>query len=221
MPYDYEAYFEDPKKLRYWKEKRDVDTKYLVPLIRADAVTLNAGAGLFVEQSILNLKKITCVDISHKAVNELKKKKIRAVQADLRGKWPFKDNEFEQVLLLDIFEHLGQVGTFLTELNRVSKPGARIILGIPLLNHWRNMLKLLTGSTRGVQYEEHLRMFFDRDVRELFIAAGFNLESAQYLGGTRGYGYYAFTKSRAPDAKAMEWYGIHLPASFGPTPQRL
>ena len=141
-----------------------------------------------------NGNDVVCVDISNTAVKKLKAAGVNAVQADLREKWPFKDSSFEQILALDVFEHLGQVEFFLSELSRLSKKGGCVILGIPLLNYWKNYLKLLMQTTDAVQYDEHPRMFFDSDIRAMFAKAGFRLAEAKYLGITRGYGYYKFVK---------------------------
>lgn len=195
MEYDYEeGYFARQKKLDYWKAKKVFDGKYLVPLVDRDKHTLNAGCGLFVEKDTLNLKDIVCSDISKAVLAKLSAQGLQTVRADLKGRWPFKDGEFEQVLLLDVMEHLGHIDNFLMELYRVTGAGGKAVLGIPLLNHWRSRLRLLLGTTIGVQYDEHPRMFFDADVRSFFSRAGFVLEKAVYIGMTKGYGYYRFRK---------------------------
>ena len=192
--YDYESYFSNPKKLDYWNRKKVLDKKYLAPFVDSKKYTLNAGSGLFVEKDILKIKNIVCADISKTAVKKLSSSGIKAVKVDLKNNWPFKNQEFEQILLLDVFEHLGQVDFFLKELFRVLKKDGVVVLGIPLLNHWRNYLKLIFMGTNGVQYDEHPRMFFDKDIKQLFSNAGFVLEKIKYIGLTKGYGYYLFKK---------------------------
>ncbi len=96
--------------------------------------------------------------------------------------------------MVDIFEHLGQVEMLLHECARVCRPGGKLMLGIPLLNHWKNWVKLLSGTTLNVQYDEHPRMFFDKDIKKLFGDAGFELDDVNYLGPTKGHGYYVFRK---------------------------
>lgn len=192
--YDYESYFSKKEKLDYWKAKQVLDEKYLVGLVDSAKYTLNAGSGLFVEKELLKIKTIICIDISNTAIKKLKSKGVNAIQGNLLNPWKFKDQEFEQVLLLDIFEHLGQIDFFMQELYRVTKKKGVIILGIPLLNHWRNHLKLLLGSTKDIQYDEHIRMFFDSDIKRIFGLQGFGLVSVDYIGLTKGYGYYKFLK---------------------------
>ena len=193
--YDYEGYFSKQEKINYWKAKEIFDKKYLLPIVDSKKYTLNAGAGLFIEKDVLKLKKVVCVDISATAVKTLKQQGINAVQANLLEKWPFKSEEFEQILMLDIFEHIAWVKFYLSEAYRVAKKGAVIILGIPLLNYWKTYLKLLSMTTIGVQYEEHPRMFFDKDIKTLFQEAGFKLAETKYIGISKGYGYYKFIKN--------------------------
>ena len=192
--YDYENYFSKSKKLDYWARKVIFDKKYLAPIVDSEKYTLNAGSGLFVEKDTLKIKKLVCVDISAFAVKKLRESKIKAVKANLKSKWPFKTGEFEQTLLLDVFEHLGHVEFFLKELHRTLQKNGVVVVGLPLLNYWRNYLKLVFMSTNEVQYDEHPRMFFDSDIKRIFTNAGFVLEKSNYIGITKGYGYYVFKK---------------------------
>lgn len=192
VEYNYEEYFSRPEKMEHALKKAEIDKVYLKEL--KDVPTLNVGSGITSRLQTPHIQDITCGDISKTNVALLKKKGIKAVCFDARLEWPFKDHAFEQIIAIDVFEHLGQVSGFLKELKRVSTKDGVVVVGLPLLNYWKNYLPLLLMSTKNVQYDEHPRMFFDSDVKRLFAEAGFTLEKAQYRG-LKGYGYYVFRPS--------------------------
>lgn len=45
--------------------------------------------------------------------------------------WPIEDDSFDQILLQDVIEHLGDLYGIFAELHRVARPGARIHLRTP------------------------------------------------------------------------------------------
>ncbi len=74
--YDYENYFSKNAKLEHWKQKHMVDQRILAPCIQKGVPMLNAGAGFFEGETLIEKKDLWCVDISKTAVSELKKENI-------------------------------------------------------------------------------------------------------------------------------------------------
>jgi len=56
---------------------------------------------------------------------------VKQVKIDTYSKLPFDDEYFDRVLTLETLEHVEQPLQFLNELNRISKPGARMVLSCP------------------------------------------------------------------------------------------
>lgn len=193
MEYDYENYFTRKEKMEHSLQKAKTDQRFLTHL--KDVPTLNIGAGISAHLQTPQIKNIVCGDISVATVERLKKDGMNAICFDARQRWPFEDKSFEQIIAIDVFEHLGQVNGFLSELMRVARDDAIMVIGMPLLNNWRLYIKLLMGTTREVQYEEHPRLFFDKDVKIIFAEKGFVLQKVEYLG-MKGYGYYTFVKKK-------------------------
>jgi SAM-dependent methyltransferase len=48
--------------------------------------------------------------------------------------WPFRDNEFEEVVLVDILEHLPSVVKTMEEIHRITRPGGRVMIRVPYYN---------------------------------------------------------------------------------------
>jgi SAM-dependent methyltransferase len=51
-----------------------------------------------------------------------------------RFPWPFADQQFEEVVLVDILEHLPSVPRTMEEIHRVTKPGGRVLVRVPYYN---------------------------------------------------------------------------------------
>ncbi len=54
-----------------------------------------------------------------------------AIVADLERDLPFADNTFAVILASHVLEHVGDVVTVVAELNRVLKPGGRLLIAVP------------------------------------------------------------------------------------------
>lgn len=72
------------------------------------------------------------------------------VAADLNSDLPFKDAEFDLVLMLEVIEHLADIPHALTEVARVLRSGGTAILTTPnRLNAASRIHHLLTGYYKG------------------------------------------------------------------------
>jgi len=97
------------------------------------------------------------------------------------GEIPVPDAFFDAIVFSQVMEHLANPAYVLRELNRVSKPGARMFFSAPLV------------------YEEHEKPFdFFRytqfGVRALFEGAGFRVERLFWLEGYMGSLNYLFKR---------------------------
>ena len=48
--------------------------------------------------------------------------------------WPFEDQQFEEVILVDILEHLPSVTKTLEEVHRITRPSGRVLIRVPYYN---------------------------------------------------------------------------------------
>lgn len=78
---------------------------------------LNVGCGLDIRPGWVNLDQ---VDYGGNMLTDLN-----------QYPWPFPDSQFDEVLASHILEHMGNFNAVVTELWRVSKPGALIVVRVP------------------------------------------------------------------------------------------
>jgi SAM-dependent methyltransferase len=107
---------------------------------------------------------------------------------------PFRDGEFDVVVVADMIEHVQDDALFVRELARVLKPGGRLIVNTP---HARNTLlrrlRLALGQTD--EKHGHVRPGYTRDSLYALLRPAFDIQ---------GSGTYTKAFSEAIDT-AMQW----------------
>lgn len=84
---------------------------------------------------------------------------------------PFRDAEFDRVVVVDMLEHVADDAVFVAELARVTKPGGRLVVNTPHLKH--TLLRRVRAAL-GQTDEKHGH-----------VRAGYTLESLSKLLGNR------------------------------------
>jgi len=103
-----------------------------------------------------------------------------------RDTMPYDDASFDFVLGMEILEHLAlDPYFFLSQVNRVLRPGGHVLLTTPNIGSHRGIWKILNGiapysfgifvPTGGV-YGRHNREYTPREVETLALAAGFETD---------------------------------------------
>jgi ubiquinone/menaquinone biosynthesis C-methylase UbiE len=97
------------------------------------------------------------------------------IHADLRGRLPFDDAEFDHVVMLAVFEHLLQPETVLREARRILVPGGSLIMTWPaaLVDPILNVLHGLGLVSDEMESDEHQKRLPVREVQEMLLRAGF------------------------------------------------
>lgn len=129
---------------------------------------LHLGAGKEIKSGWINhdLVQLNGIDITH----------------DLNVyPWPWQDAEFDEVFANNLLEHVPDVIAFMEELHRITKPRAKIYIGVPYWNSW----EAITDPTHCSQFNEYTFEFFDPDYsrcqnRYYYSTARFHIRKIGY-----------------------------------------
>ena len=102
------------------------------------------GDGVLLE--LLGHKGIdaTGLDISEAGVAACRAKGLRAEVLEVGATWPFPDDSFDYVVMLDVLEHVYDPALLLKEARRVSKEF--VIIGVPNFSSLPARLQVLCGA---------------------------------------------------------------------------
>lgn len=177
------------------------------------------GADLFMLPKPNKNARYWGVDVSHDAIASAKKLAEKRGETDIKFETvdanrplPFPDNYFDVVLALELIEHLHDPQKFLTEIKRVLKPNATLIISTPNEDRITNILiRFLPGpikqaytAARLQDFSRHGKNFhlnpqiWDRDAhislygykrwQKIFSDSGFAIDAvdgSSIYGGTR------------------------------------
>ena len=107
---------------------------------------LNVGCGNDIIKGYINLDAVELagVDVVHNLTE---------------FPWPFGDNRFEEVRMVNVLEHLPDLIRTMEEVWRISKDGCRVIIRVPYWNSW----KTVGDPTHTNSFHDKTFEFFDPD----------------------------------------------------------
>lgn len=110
---------------------------------------LNVGCGKDIRPDYVNLDiaQLPGVDVVHDLT---------------RFPWPFAENSFDEIELINVLEHLPDTISTLEELHRIARPGAKISIRVPF---W-NSPDMLADPTHKRSFSERTLNFFDPNYPE-------------------------------------------------------
>lgn len=91
--------------------------------------TLDIGCGQKPYEKLFNSSRYVGLEI-----DTLENKKNKRADYFYDGKtFPFRDDEFESVIVSEVFEHIFNPDDFLNEIHRVLKPGGTLLITVPFV----------------------------------------------------------------------------------------
>ena len=146
------------KYLPIYLEKMNIINRILVRFKNAKILDAGCGEGVLVDKYRKKGFNILGLDLNYSS-KHIKKGNIK--------KMPFKNQEFDLVLCLDVLEHsnISDHEKMIKELERVTKKNGFIIFGLPNLAHFGSRISFLfTGNLlRTSEVERHMG---DRPIKE-------------------------------------------------------
>jgi SAM-dependent methyltransferase len=130
--------------------------------------------------------------------------------------WPWGDDSFDEILMIDVLEHLNEIVPAMEELHRILKPGGVVTIRVPYWNHACAYI----DPTHKRGFHEQTFHFFDINSdyykqRGYYTSATFEI-SDEALIMTPGDPYFRIPKlgiiyvRRSIFKKLLGWFGNHV-----------
>jgi len=154
---------EESKKLYQDSQKALTDRlKIAIDEIHDGDYVLEVGVGWGELASHIHKHKhirLYAVDASESALKEIRSAVADCQLVDISSaKMKFSDNQFDSVVCLEVFEHLQNPYFALLEIQRVLKPGGRLIMSIP--NPYGGHIMIYPGLISAKHFRLFLRQNF-------------------------------------------------------------
>lgn len=147
---------------------------------RENCIILEAGSGPAFASSIIALDPCVglsiAVDIDLEALQEARRRdpSLALVVADLM-KLPFRDESLDLAWNSSTIEHLGNPGAALAEMERVTRPGGKVFVGVPNLYGPLGCQRWFKNTSAGVWIGE---TFDCNQLSEMMGCAGLRPEAS-------------------------------------------
>ncbi len=170
------------------------------------------GTGIFTRELAKTGANITAVDISLDLLNEARKhcaKNVDFIQTNLEDPQELPDESFEVLCGVSVLHHL-VLPESLVRLKRKLKPGARFAFSEPNLLNPINKYIIFTPNLEkrrrlGVSPSE--MAFYPEELREIFIAAGFEVHKVEH----RDFLHPSIPEGLIPSFKVIQFIAEHTP----------
>lgn len=136
----------------------------------------------------INQNWVTGADIDSNALKFTKRAyKIDTQQVDLNSTLPFKDEEFDVIVMGEVLEHLPYWGITLPEVKRILKRNGKLVGSIPLAYHINDRVRVLRGKNLLISIDPTHVKFLSYDVFICHIKAYFKIKEITALQGGKGW----------------------------------
>ena len=164
---------------RYWQRRRHA---VIASMAAGADLVLDVGCG---SSRIIGSRRLVGLDIVLAKLRYARRYGNPLVHGSIFA-LPFKDSSFDAVICSEVIEHVPADERVFDELERVLKPGGRLILGTPDYDRWRwRALEWLYGRlSPGGYADEHITQFGRRNLATYLEARGMTVEEIEYVGGS-------------------------------------
>jgi len=149
------------------------------------AVDVGCGRGVFTNALAKLGYQAVGIDLSAKAVEAARRAypSLTFCTYTSQGKIPLEPESVDLVWCSEVIEHVFDVYGFLSEINRVSKRGARLLLTTPYHGRLKGCLIALFEFGRHFDpYVSHIRFFDKSSLRRCLRDAGFAARAWRGIG---------------------------------------
>jgi dolichol-phosphate mannosyltransferase len=189
--YDGRAYDSVVPLQRYWQRRR---YQIVTRLTEGFKDVLDVGCG---SSRILGSRAMVGLDIMMHKLRYGRRFGNPLVHGSI-FELPFPDASFDCVICSEVIEHVPADEKVFSELERVLRPGGRLILGTPDYDRWQwRTLEWLYGKLAPSGYaDEHITHYCRDNLQRYLEARGMKVESVDYVGGSEM--IFSLRKSAVP-----------------------
>lgn len=179
MIYQREQYAKGGLGVRYWDYRDDCAFAHVVGTNILDA---GCGEGITLEKLVKRFPAASVHGIDTEPENiEICSTHNLPVRFGSLYEIPFADSSFDTVLFSEVIEHLDTPEKALTEIQRVLRPGGRVIIIFPN-DFMFKVARIMTGMIKEAFYDPgHVRQWTPSDIKKTLKSLGFTPISGQSL----------------------------------------
>ncbi len=185
---------------------RKVNT-ILKKIPKGDILEIGCCGGEFLELLRKKGWSVKGIEISKKAAQRAKNKKIDVKVHDVNKKLPFKNDSFDVIFAGELIEHLFDDVEFLNDCYRLLRKGGHVIITTPNLLSLKNRILMLFG--RDPRYSlspYHYHVYTQKVILDVFKKSKFQIPK------TKG-NFIIYSKNREPILGSLfEKLGSHFPS---------
>ena len=162
-----------------WVKLKDLNfsKKVVLKMVKGKSILdIGCGDGLLLEHIKKEGVIVKGIDISAKAIKLCKDRGLDCGQVDISHPLPFKNNSYEEVLLIDVLEHLFQPIEILKETHRVCRE--YVYISVPNFVSLPARIQVFLGKIpeNNTPHDGHVYWMTHKEISRLLKATGFIIE---------------------------------------------
>ena len=155
-------------------KKLNFSKRIILKMVKGKSILdIGCGDGLILEQLKRKGIVVKGIDISSKANNLCRKRGLDCDQVDIANTLSFKDNSYDEVILIDVLEHLFQPHEILIEAHRVCRKN--LYISVPNFVSFPARVQVFLGKTpeNNTPRDGHVYWMTYKEITKLLVNTGF------------------------------------------------
>jgi ubiquinone/menaquinone biosynthesis C-methylase UbiE len=154
--------------------------KLLIHLKGNNVLELGVGDGAIIKY--LPMSKKVGIDINDKELAKAKALGIAVMKNDLNTPIPIESKSFDNIICVEVLEHIFKFQNVLNEAHRILKPGGTFAVGVPYHGTLKNIAITLTEFDKHYVDTQHIKFFTPKRLKHALSEAGFEVVEESRFG---------------------------------------